>query len=362
MSSSCPSSEHVQEIFPVRRRVCIPGDAVLALDSKAVVGLGTGLYTIPYPDRSDPSHMKAVVFSKYCAPLEKTLHRSLRHLPHYTVDGPSYRRYMCHPGDPVIGIIVRKMSPHYYLLYIGGTALIYMDALAFDGASKSNYPRLSEGGVVYGFVYQKKLRSNSLLDEQPEGSEAWHSSASCCGADGLDVEMSCCASVLGLPHKDWTSSETLFGSLSGGRLLAVPIPYARSLLEEAPSSLLSCSTSSLSSQNGNDVKERDRTNSFSRKREREEENSTKEKTKVNNDGDDDEVLPASYLIHLLGKRVPFEICIGHNGIIWVKGQDSVVDHSAGVKRTMAVCACIMEGQLDSTRTEIEERVEKYFPK
>lgn len=365
MSFSSSPMARVQEVVPLRRRVCIPGDAVLALDSQAAIGLGSGLYTIPYPDESDPLLMKAVVFTRYCAPLEKSSHHSLRNLPHYTVESPSYRRYMCHPGDPVIGIVVKKMSPHYFLLYIGGTALICMDALAFDGASKTNYPRLAEGAVVYGFIQQKKvgMKSRPNGHEEVNEGDTWKSEGSGCGADNLDIEMSCAASVIGLPHKDWTSSDAIFGPLSGGRVLTVPIPYARSLLEEIPSPFLSSSTSAVHRKNESKAQKNIPLHVPSRKREREEENDTKVDAKDDDNGDEnDELSPASYLIYLLGKRVPFDICIGLNGMIWVKGQHSVVDPTAGIRRTMAVCACIMESQLDSTRTEMEERVEKYFPK
>lgn len=360
MSSYSATPVHVEEIVPLRRHVCIPGDAVLALDSEAVVGIGSELYTISYPDDSNRNRMKAIVFSKHCAPLEKSLHRSFLHVPYYSMERPSYRRYMCHPGDPVIGIIVRKMSPHYYYLYIGGTALIYMDALAFDGASKANHPRLSEGTVVYGFIQHKKINSSNSFDQPMNRKEEDVSSGevSMCEADSLDIEMSCVASVLGLPHKDWTSSEAVFGPLSGGRLLTVSIPYANSLLEEVPTAL--SSSTALEKKSTEKEKDTNKPNSSQRKRGREE----KEKNEQES-GEDvrnvDEFLPASYLIHLLGKRVPFEICIGRNGMIWVKGQNSVLDLTVGVKRTMAVCACILEGQLDSTKTEIENRVEKYFP-
>lgn len=359
MSSDSATSGHVQEIVPLRRHVCIPGDAVLALDSEAVVGIGSELYSISYPDESNQNRMKAIVFSKHCAPLEKSPHRSFLHVPYYSMERPSYRRYMCHPGDPVIGIIVRKMSPHYYYLYIGGTALIYMDALAFDGASKANHPRLNEGTAVYGFIQHKKIRSSDSSDqsmEQKEG-EASSGETSMCEADSLDIEMSCVASVLGLAHKDWTSSEAVFGPLSGGRLLTVPIPYANSLLEEAPTALSSSTT--LDKKSTEQKKESNKFKLSQRKREREEEEKNEQESEdIQND---DEFVPASYLIYLLGKRTPFEICIGRNGMIWVKGQNSVLDPTASVKRTMAVCACIMEGQLDSTKADMESRVEKFFP-
>eukprot|EP00796_Vickermania_ingenoplastis_P010665 gene10665-7410_t len=315
------SSADIKEVVPPKKYVCIPGDAVLALGPKAVVGLGTGLYSVTYKD--DSNEGRALVMAKYCAAVLKQYHGGVAGVAHYSQESPATRRYLCNPGDPVIGIVIRKFSPHYYYLYIGGTGLIYMDAMAFDGATKTSHPRLSEGSLVYGFIKQRDVSEN-LLDNQNEGSGAADDEAAYCGADSVDIELSCAASELGLPPKDWTSGEAIFGPLDGGRLLTVPLPYARSLL--APL-----------------------------------ENDAAPGEKRSREGDPDDEVPASYLVSLLGSRTPFEVCIGFNGMVWVKGQESAVEPSAGVRRTIAVSACIVEGQNDVTRAEMQERVDRYFP-
>lgn len=324
-------SADVSEMVPSMRQVCIPGDVVLALGPNAVVGLGDGLLSTPF-NHPDGKTTGAVVTSKYCAPVQKEPHRCAPNVHRYFQERPAARRYLCSAGDPVIGIVIKKMAPHYYYLYIGGTALIYMDGMAFDGASKTSHPRLQEGALVYGFIKTSAIAAPNLLDpstgDSMRGSSAIDPEQGC--ADSVDVEMSCAASELGLPPKEWTSGEAIFGPLEGGRLLTVPLSYARSL------------QASLEVEEGSD--------------------GALEGRKRSRDEDEEKEVPASYLVSLLGQHAPFEICVGMNGLVWVKGQESASSPGSGVRRTIAVCACIMEGQNDTTKEEMRRRVERYFPK
>lgn len=317
MSHAAPSeaAADVHELVEPRRHVCIPGDAVLSLGPKGVVAVGSGLSTIYYKDQRT-GVSRALVMSNVCAALQKEPHSSSS-VSRYFLESPRTRRYFCSSGDPVVGIVIRKMPPHFYHIYIGGTALIYMDALAFDGATKTSHPRLTEGTIVYGFVKSRSATDGEEVDDEL-----------LVGADDVNVELSCAASQLGLAPKEWTSGEAIFGPLYDGRILHLPLSYVRSMLAPLP-------------EDGAPIGEKRARNDV--------------------DGSAEEEMPASFLISLLGSRVPFEICVGMNGIVWVKGQSSDQDPSLGVKRTIAVCACIMEGQGDATRGDIESRVEKYFP-
>lgn len=346
------STDDVHEVLPPRTHVCIPGDAVLALGPKAVVGLGAGLYSMQY--KAEDHSTRALVFAKYCAAIQKERHPSLLNVTRYAQEAPGSRRYLCSPGDPVIGVVIRKLSPHYYYLYIGGTALVYMDALAFDGATKTSNPRLNEGALVYGFIKRLDVSAN-LLDRRASGSSGESTAqkneddTSLCCADSVDVEMSCAASELGMPPKEWTSSEAIFGPLRGGRVITVPLSYARSLLTPLEGDAASKRNQHAAEDPSN------------RKRSRSEDKGESRDAHNEDDDDDEAEVPASYLIALLGQRVPFEICIGLNGMVWIKGQESTADPAIGVRRTIAVCACVVEGQQDATRKEIKERVEQYFP-
>lgn len=349
MSETPSNAADVHELIPPRTHVCIPGDAVLALGPKAVVGLGSGLYSMQF--KAGDHSSRALVFAKYCAAIQKDRQPSVLNVTRYAQEAPTTRRYLCNPGDPVIGVVIRKLSPHYYYLYIGGTALVYMDALAFDGATKTSNPRLNEGALVYGFIKRLDTSAN-LLDKQAavstEAPENAADDSNFCCADSVNVEMSCAASELGMPPKEWTSSEAIFGPLHGGRVVTIPLTYARSLLTPLADSEVS---------QKRDAKTENNVTDTSRKRRRGE----RETNEEDGEEEEEEEVPASYLIALLGQRVPFEICIGLNGMVWIKGQESAADPAIGVRRTIAVCACVVEGQQDATRKEMKDRVEKYFP-
>lgn len=303
-------TDEVREIVPLRTHVCLPGDPVLTVGATAVVGLGGGLRALPHNSSDNALH---VIVSEVCAPVERQPHPLHPHVSKYTAESPAVRRYAAQPGEPVVAIVAKKVSQHYYYCYIGGQALAMLDVLAFDGATKSSRPRLVEGDVVYAYV---KPQQCSLLHQTDRGAAAPPSASL---TSSQEVELSCQASGVGLTPKDWTSGESVFGPLEDGRVLYVPLAYARSLLTPQPASA------------------------------------------VGGRGGEDMPYPASYLLDLLGQRVPFEVCVGANGIVWVKGQASAQDPTAMTRRTVAVAACLSESQYDATKLAMEARVASYFP-
>lgn len=264
----------------MRSHVCLPGDVVLSVGPEATVAIGGGLRPLVGGPRQ-----QVFMVAEVCAPVGKA--PLAGGLSRYTLDSPAARRYAYAVGDPVVAIVARKTSSLSYGLYTGGPALASLDALAFDGATKASRPRLLEGDVVFAHVRATAAASG-------------------------EAELSCVAAEAGLPPKDWTSGESAFGPLVGGRVVALPLSYARSLLTPCPA------------------------------------------------GDPSQwaaaAVPASYLLAMLGARVPFDVCVGANGLVWVRGQSSDVDPAAGVRRTVAVCACLTEAQYDATAEEMEARV------
>ncbi|KAG5487787.1 hypothetical protein LSCM4_07465 [Leishmania orientalis] len=328
LSINSSSSKGITELAPLKGHVCLPGEPVLMTRPSAVVAIGGGLRLLAQSPSTitadDTSQVPMDVFlSEYCAPLQRTSHHLHTHVPRYTVPTPASRRYVPRAGDPVLAIIARKVSQNCYYCYIGGSSLAYMDALAFDGATKVSRPRLVEGDVLYCYV--KPRAASSYFDGAP-GTVT----SGVCDAAG-EVEVSCTAAEVGLPPKDWTSEEAVFGPLRGGRVLHLPLAYVRRLLTP-----MGLSSSQASVQQGT----RD--------------------GRGGEDGDTDEV-PASYLLQLLGRRVPFEVAVGLNGLVWVRGLSSEADATAAVRRTVAVSSCISEAQYDATRAEMKARVEAYFP-
>lgn len=328
VSTSSGPSRGITELAPVRGHVCLPGDPVLMTQPSAVVAIGGGLRLLaqpaPTPTADGSSQALTDVFlSEYCAPLQRSSHHLHTHVPRYTVPTPASRRYTPRAGDPVLAIIARKVSQHYYYCYIGGSALAYMDALAFDGATKVSRPRLVEGDVVYCYV--KPREGSSYVDgvHRSVASEVFDTTG--------EVEVSCTAAEVGLPPKDWASGEAVFGPLQGGRVLHLPLVYVRRLLTPMGSSPEKASAQQ---------RKRDHTEG---------------------EGSDGDEVPASYLLQLLGRRVPFEVAVGLNGLVWVRGLSSEADATAAARRTVAVSSCISEAQYDVTRAEMEARVEVYFP-
>ena len=323
-AATLPLAKGVAELVPLKRHVCLPGDPVLMVQSGAVVAVGGGLRLLAQPTAASSAQndVTDVFLAEYCAPLEKSTHHLHTHIPRYTVATPASRRYSPRSGDPVIAVVARKVSQHYYYCYMGGTALAYLDAVAFDGATKVSRPRLVEGDLVYCYV-------------KPRTAGTYVDGATGASSSGGEVEVACTAAEVGLPPKDWTSGEAVFGPLHGGRLLTLPLAYVRRLLAPLPTAAAGDEAGSSSGPQH-------------RKRAREE-------------GSEEAELPASFLLQLLGRRVPFEVAVGLNGLVWVRGLSSETDASVAARRTVAVSACITEAQYDATRAEMEARVESYFP-
>ncbi|KAK7198325.1 exosome complex exonuclease RRP40 [Novymonas esmeraldas] len=323
---SSSSGSGIETLAPLKGHVCLPGEPVLVVHPTAVVAVGGGLRLLAQPATaakgSDAAHAVADVFlAEYCAPLQRSCHHLHTHIPRYAVPTPANRRYTPRSADPVIATVARKVSQHYYYCHIGGTTLAYLDAMAFDGATKVSRPRLVEGDVVYCYV---KPRAASTY---ADGAGAAAASGVC--ATASEVELSCTAAEVGLPPKDWTSGEAVFGPLRGGRVLHLPLAYTRRLLEPLPTSVGAPQHRKRSRADGEDGAETD--------------------------------VSAAYLLHLLSRRVPFEVAVGLNGVVWVRGLASDADTAAAARRTVAVSACIAEAQFDATGAEMEARVASYFP-
>ncbi|KAM0789609.1 hypothetical protein ACM66B_000415 [Microbotryomycetes sp. NB124-2] len=61
------------------------------------------------------------------------------------------RRYVPHPPEPVIGIVVARHAEGFRV-DIGSSQAASLDALAFEGATKRNKPNLKVGSVVYAHL------------------------------------------------------------------------------------------------------------------------------------------------------------------------------------------------------------------
>ncbi|CBH14301.1 exosome complex exonuclease RRP40, putative [Trypanosoma brucei gambiense DAL972] len=290
----------VHELAPLCSHVCLPGESVLLLEPTAVVTLGSGLHPLQQDGSDDRKESfetsgeegSTVVVSEFCGPVLRTA--GPNHTQLYKLNGPAARRYMYAARDPVVAIVMKK-NASYYSCYTGAASLAVLDALGFDGATKTNKPRLQEGDVVYAFV--KGNADASSLDTKFDDGRVVVSSSD-------EVELSCMAAEVGLVARDWTSAEAVFGPLVGGTVVRVALPYARSLI----------------------------------------------------DG------PASRLLALLGDRVPYDVCVGVNGLVWVRGHPSAADPTAAARRTVAVAACVVEAQDAATLEEMEAHVRGYFPK
>ncbi|EDO07980.1 exosome complex component family protein [Babesia bovis T2Bo] len=102
-------------------------------------------------------------------------------------------------GDHVIGVVVAKNSD-FYSLDIGGLTEAILPAVdGFRGATKRNRPNINEGDVIFCQI-TKQYPRNELPVE-----------VSCLDVDDM---------------KQWTTKETYFGSLEGGFMFSVPIPYS----------------------------------------------------------------------------------------------------------------------------------------
>lgn len=181
-------------------RTFLPGEPVLFLAPGAVVAIGSGL--IPSSRKVTVGDVEGdVITAALCGIVHKV---ALPGRPiKYFLESPTVKRYVPRLGDPVIGTVT-KSTMQSYSLNINAAQLASLDALAFDGASKSNRPNLRPGDVVYCHVTRA----------DPD----------------VETELSCCA-VGGNATKDWTTGESTFGPLYRGTIIRVPINYGKNLLE-----------------------------------------------------------------------------------------------------------------------------------
>jgi len=106
------------------------------------------------------------------------------------VDCEAHHHYKPVVGDQVIGVVIGK-QPEEYRVHLGTSTYATLPALAFDGATKRNRPRLRMGSVVFA---QMALTHKYM-----------------------EPHMSCC-SPPGICAKDWVTNESIFGELTGGHL------------------------------------------------------------------------------------------------------------------------------------------------
>ncbi|CCW63778.1 unnamed protein product [Phytomonas sp. EM1] len=297
--------EATRGLVPLRHYVCLPGDPLLAARPGAVVAVQGEL---SFLEGASNSENERVLVSEICAAADRWFHPLNKHVPCYSMRSPATRRYVCCEGDPVVATILRRVGSQCYQCYIDGHYVAYLDTLAFDGATKKSYPRLEEGDIVYAYV-KPRPAGNLLGHTTVNNRMSVEENCSTLVGNSSEVQLSCVAAEVGLIPNDWTSGKSVFGPLRGGRVLTLPLPYVRGLVAASPLDL----------------------------------------------------IPASNLISAIGARVPFKICTGANGRVWVKGFPSEADQTAETRRTVAVCACLTEAQYDNTREEIDARVEAFFP-
>jgi exosome complex component RRP40 len=189
----------IDALVPLGTHVCLPGEALLEIAGEVTVKFGSGLM-------AQSSGSRVFARGTLCGPL---VIDSTSPMPMYSVQRPRHARYIPRVGDPVVGAVLQTTNTSYRVT-IGSSQPAVLDVLGFDGASKTNRPRLKPGDTVYCHV------------------------VSC--ERGLDVELSCCA-VGGITAKDWTTGESVFGALCGGYVVKVPPSFALELLTQSDSVL-----------------------------------------------------------------------------------------------------------------------------
>lgn len=111
------------------------------------------------------------------------------------------RKYIPKVADQVVGVVDERGGDFYIVNIFSGTNCI-LNRLAFEGATKRNRPELKKGDAIYARVIAA-------------------------GSD-CDTELTCVSSS-GV-KKDWSTGETIYGSLPEGLLIRVSLTMARSLL------------------------------------------------------------------------------------------------------------------------------------
>lgn len=162
----------------------------------------------------------------------------LAHRPpnHYWVE-TNKKRYTPKVGDQVVGIIEDRGGDFYVVNIFTGTHCI-LNRLSFEGATKRNKPELKKGDAIYARV---------LTADRD-----------------CDVELTC-ISTSGI-KKEWSSGETIYGSLAAGLVLQVSTGYAKKLLK-----------------------------------------------------------PDNVCLNALGKAFVYEAAIGMNGVVWIRSPSSPLE-------------------------------------
>lgn len=111
--------------------------------------------------------------------------------------------YYPRTGDQVVGIIEDKTGD-FYKVNIRSGATAFLSRLGFEGATKRNRPELKTGEVVYCRVQMAHK--------------------------DLDTELTCIASG-GVSKKEWSTGESVYGALNGGKLVKLSVGFCRELLQ-----------------------------------------------------------------------------------------------------------------------------------
>ena len=278
----------VIELIDVDTHICLPGQPILLAVPGAILSLGRGIER--RGQQSISGTTGEVLVASLCGVLRKDRGPMPGSPTTYYVQPSSQKRYVPRKGDPVVCTVLR-VTANNYSVSIGAAHAASLGTTAFDGATKTNRPRLRIGDIVYGHVEQ-------------------------CDP-GLTVDISCCA-VGSVAPKDWSTGEALFGPLSGGTVISVPLGYAHDLFH-------------------------------------------------NN-------VP---VMSIIGQRVAYEACIGLNGRVWLRGcvpSSSAEGGSLSAEAaaatggpseqsvTIAVAECITESICDGAdEAAVRSRVETYFP-
>jgi exosome complex component RRP40 len=136
------------------------------------------------------------------------------------------KRYIPALNDPVIGVIIAKLS-EYYKVDIGGPSMAILPALSFDNATRRNRPNLQVGSLIFAVV--------SLANKD------------------MEPELSCICQ----------NKKDDFGELKDGYVIKISISFARNLMS-----------------------------------------------------------PKNPLLLAIGKKFPFDIVVGINGLIWINADTS----------------------------------------
>lgn len=188
--------------------VCLPGTPVVSAAAGAVVAIGNG---ITHARGGGGAGSDEVLVATVGGLLRRGVAADDR-TPKYWIAPVATKggRYVPAVGDMVVGFVVRSVSQAYYV-NIGAAHPAILEVLEFDGATKTNRPKLKNGDVIYCHVTSTAV--------------------------GMDVTLSCKA-VGGAVAKDWMTGEATFGPLEGGTVINVSLPFARGLLGSGAEVLL----------------------------------------------------------------------------------------------------------------------------